>query len=226
MWRSWRPPMHSAGARSERRRRAACPSSDRMLRAVRPLLDAGLVKGMAHITGGGITENLPRILPEAMSARSIITSELDGSAAVHADSEAGLGFDARDVSRVQHGHRADFGLRGVGPATRVQELLDAGGRAGCRRAGRVGSRRPRRAVSAVNRRLGVLDFRPRQQSSVDHRRHRPGRARRHGGRRHLQSCRTPRASSRARDAGIETMTLAAARPSARVTPTIRRWRRP
>jgi phosphoribosylformylglycinamidine cyclo-ligase len=34
------------------------------LRAVTPLLDRGLVKGMAHITGGGITENLPRTLPE------------------------------------------------------------------------------------------------------------------------------------------------------------------
>jgi phosphoribosylformylglycinamidine cyclo-ligase len=32
-------------------------------RAVRPLCDAGLVKGMAHITGGGITENLPRVMP-------------------------------------------------------------------------------------------------------------------------------------------------------------------
>jgi len=31
--------------------------------------DTGLVKGLAHITGGGITDNLPRILPEGISAR-------------------------------------------------------------------------------------------------------------------------------------------------------------
>jgi phosphoribosylformylglycinamidine cyclo-ligase len=39
------------------------------LKSVRPLLGTGLVKGMAHITGGGITDNLPRILPEGTSAR-------------------------------------------------------------------------------------------------------------------------------------------------------------
>ena len=38
------------------------------LTAIRPLLVADTVKGMAHITGGGITHNLPRVLPEGCAA--------------------------------------------------------------------------------------------------------------------------------------------------------------
>jgi phosphoribosylformylglycinamidine cyclo-ligase len=39
------------------------------LHAIKPLLDRGLLKGMAHITGGGMTDNLPRILPAGTAAR-------------------------------------------------------------------------------------------------------------------------------------------------------------
>ena len=38
------------------------------LSVVRPLLGTGLIKGMAHITGGGITDNLPRVLPAGTHA--------------------------------------------------------------------------------------------------------------------------------------------------------------
>jgi phosphoribosylformylglycinamidine cyclo-ligase len=38
------------------------------LSVVRPLLPQHVIKGMAHITGGGITDNLPRILPAGVHA--------------------------------------------------------------------------------------------------------------------------------------------------------------
>ncbi len=38
------------------------------LGALYPLVARGAIKGMAHITGGGITDNLPRILPEGTAA--------------------------------------------------------------------------------------------------------------------------------------------------------------
>jgi phosphoribosylformylglycinamidine cyclo-ligase len=38
------------------------------LPAIRPLLSLGIVRGMAHVTGGGIPGNLPRALPEGLGA--------------------------------------------------------------------------------------------------------------------------------------------------------------
>ncbi len=37
------------------------------LRPLEGLLDKGIIKGLAHITGGGFFENIPRILPEGVS---------------------------------------------------------------------------------------------------------------------------------------------------------------
>jgi phosphoribosylformylglycinamidine cyclo-ligase len=39
------------------------------LNALYPLVTRGAIKGMAHITGGGLTDNIPRILPEGTAAR-------------------------------------------------------------------------------------------------------------------------------------------------------------
>jgi phosphoribosylformylglycinamidine cyclo-ligase len=39
------------------------------LRALEPLLDEGLVHGMAHLTGGGFYDNIPRVLPEGLEVR-------------------------------------------------------------------------------------------------------------------------------------------------------------
>ena len=39
------------------------------LRPIEPLLEDDAVHAMAHITGGGITDNLPRVLPDGVAAK-------------------------------------------------------------------------------------------------------------------------------------------------------------
>ena len=44
------------------------------VRSCLALSNRGLVKGMAHITGGGLLENIPRMLPEALAAEVDVTT--------------------------------------------------------------------------------------------------------------------------------------------------------
>jgi phosphoribosylaminoimidazole synthetase len=43
------------------------------VRSVLPLIQQGKIKGLAHITGGGHTENIPRILPDTKAAQIDLT---------------------------------------------------------------------------------------------------------------------------------------------------------
>ncbi len=64
----------------------------------------GMIKGLAHITGGGLIDNLPRVLPKNCDARIEtkswrVPAHLPGTAAERKDRSR------RNVSGVQHGHR-------------------------------------------------------------------------------------------------------------------------
>ena len=74
------------------------------LPVIRKLTRAGLVAGMAHITGGGITENLPRILPKNISAANR-SRRLAGPAALQLSRAARQRPAGRDAPHLQHGHR-------------------------------------------------------------------------------------------------------------------------
>lgn len=39
------------------------------VRSVLPALRSGRVKAVAHVTGGGLRDNLPRVIPDAVRAR-------------------------------------------------------------------------------------------------------------------------------------------------------------
>ncbi len=63
-----REPMHPGGALGETIGDALMAPHRSFLHAVTPLLEAGLVRGAAHVTGGGIAGNLPRMLPDGLGA--------------------------------------------------------------------------------------------------------------------------------------------------------------
>ncbi len=94
------------------------------LSVVRPLIGTGpglaLIKGMAHITGGGITDNLPRMLPEGTHA-SIDRSAWQMPAIFHWLQQAG-GVPDADMLRT---FNMGIGLIIACAPDRERELIDA-----------------------------------------------------------------------------------------------------
>ena len=125
------------------------------LALVKPVLATGLIKGMAHITGGGITENLPRILPEGMAAR-VLHVVVECSSRVYVAAGKRSRSDVRHDAHVQHGDRVDRrgspGPGGPGEVSAWRERI-----IGEIVAGRAGSRvRAYDSRPVPGRRLGVL----------------------------------------------------------------------
>jgi phosphoribosylformylglycinamidine cyclo-ligase len=88
------------------------------LHAVTPVLEAGLIHGMAHITGGGLVDNLPRMLPDGLAA------ELDRSAWSEPPIFAYL-VQVGAVGRLERYQVFNMGLGfvcAVGPADRDEAL--------------------------------------------------------------------------------------------------------
>ncbi len=78
---------------------------------VRSCLEAiqtGGVKGLAHITGGGITDNLPRCLPDGLDA-DVDLSAIPSPAGVSVAGEASRNRGKRNATHLQLRHRHDRG---------------------------------------------------------------------------------------------------------------------
>lgn len=91
---------------------------------VAPLLDAGMLSAMVHVTGGGIEGNLPRALPEGLGARVDCASwQAPG---VFWTLAAAGGVDAREMYRV---FNMGVGMVLVVAPERLGDVLAAAGEA-------------------------------------------------------------------------------------------------
>ena len=84
------------------------------VRALLPLVQEGRIKGLAHITGGGLLENIPRVLPDGCHA--IVDADALATAALFAFLQEGGQHRARgNGAHVQLRHR--HGRRSSRPMT-------------------------------------------------------------------------------------------------------------
>ena len=67
------------------------------VRSLLPLVQQGRVKGLAHITGGGLLENIPRVLPD--NCHAIVDTSSWQLPAVFAELQVGGGISGEEMAR-------------------------------------------------------------------------------------------------------------------------------
>lgn len=67
------------------------------VRTLLPLIKRGLIKGLAHITGGGLLENIPRVLPNGRHA--LVNTDLWQLPPVFAELQAGGRVEPQEMAR-------------------------------------------------------------------------------------------------------------------------------
>ena len=107
---------------------------------VGPLLGSGLIKGMAHITGGGITDNLPRILPAG--TRAAIARDAWAVPPLFRWLQAAGQVPDDDMLRTFNMGVGLIAACAAGDEARLLSALEQGGEPGARRIGTVQAGEP------------------------------------------------------------------------------------
>ena len=122
----------------------------------RAWLKAGLLRGAAHITGGGITDNTPRMLPEGLAA-AIDTSAWKMPPIFEMLRSIGNIPRRRLPAHLQSGRRHDPGRACAAPAGAAEAILAQDWARPSFRIGTVVAATPRTAARGVPvKRLGIL----------------------------------------------------------------------
>jgi len=95
------------------------------VKTIRALVEAGDVRAIAHITGGGLTENIPRVLPEG--CRAVIVRGSWKPPAIFGLIQSRGGVDGEEMARV---FNLGIGLVLVVPAARADQVMRLAGEQG------------------------------------------------------------------------------------------------
>ena len=130
------------------------------VKSLLPLVRSGLVKGLAHITGGGLLENIPRVLPETCHA--VVNADSWPLPRLFAFLQAGGAIEPGELARTfncgigmaviiapDQAEAVSFGLREVGETVHSIGTIESGPR-GCTVRGSAGSWSAREPWSATH----------------------------------------------------------------------------